>query len=224
MSQPIPTTSDTDGKRTSWTKRLRRWLLAGIILLAPAYVTYGALKWIFEHVDRPLRLLVARWLGYNVPGVGFLSVLLILVVTGAVASTFVMRSFLKWLEATLDRIPLVRTLYSGVKQLVSPLGEDQSTSFQRVVMIPFPHEHMFSLGFLIKQNAATSPTGEPLSAVLVPTNHLHLGNVVLCPNTLIHDVDMNAESALRFLVSMGAALDRPLKLSPPRAEPAKQPG
>ena len=107
MSKLITPTpiGDPEPRRPSWPKRLRRWLLAGIILLTPAFITFTSLKWIFEHVDRPLRLSVAKWLGYNVPGVGFLSVVLILIAAGAVASSFVMRGFLRWLEATLDRIP-----------------------------------------------------------------------------------------------------------------------
>jgi uncharacterized membrane protein len=111
----------------------------------------------------------------------------------------------------------VRTLYSGVKQLVAPLADEHGASFQRVVIVPFPSSDAYAIGFLIKPRAGVTPEGEPLHAVLVPTNHLHLGNVVLYPASRVQDVDLSAEEALRFLVSMGAGLAHPLTMGAPAA-------
>src|SRR6185436_8606026 len=105
----------------------------------------------------------------------------------------------RWFESLLDRIPLVRTLYSGVKQLISPLADERAESFQKVVVIRYPDKDIYSLGFLIRPHAGVSPSGEPLSAILIPTNHLHLGSIVLVAASRIHDVDLTAEQGLRFL-------------------------
>lgn len=223
----------------SWGKRVRRWFIAGLILLAPAFITFVALLWIFDHIDAPVRNLIAwgtaemglgpvdgsgKHLGYHIPGVGVVVTFLLILGVGAIVSTFAVQGTIRWFESTLDRIPLVRTLYSGVKQLMAPLADEHGSTFSQVVMVEFPDANNYSLGFLIKRDAALSPKGEMLSAVLVPTNHLHLGNVILTPAYRIYAVDLSAEEGLKFLVSMGAALDRKLELGVgPPAPPATLP-
>lgn len=182
--------------------------------MAPTFITAAVILWIFNHLDHPLRSTLAKMTGYDIPGAGLVMTILIILLTGAIASTFALRGAIQLFEKTLDRIPLVRTLYSGVKQLVAPLGDEHAT-FQKVVMVDFPDADTYSLGFLIKPDAGLSPKGELLSAVLVPTNHLHLGNVILVASSRIYAVDLNAEEGLKFLVSMGAALDRQLVLTKP---------
>lgn len=207
-------------------KRVRRWFIAGLIFLAPAYITFLAVAWLLEHLDRPAREMVASWTGYSIPGTGVVLTVAFILIAGAIASNIALRGLLSWFEAALDRIPLVRTLYSGVKQLIAPFGEeDGASTFSSVVIVEYPSPGLFSLGFLIKANAAQAEGGSTLSAVLVPTNHLHLGNVVLVRSEQLHKVELTAEEGLKFLVSMGAALEKPLQLSPMPtvsvADPAK---
>lgn len=194
-------------------KRVRRWFIAGLIFLAPAYITFLAVAYLLEHLDRPARELVAGWTGYNIPGLGVVLTVGLILVAGAIASNIALRGILRWVETALDRIPLVRTLYSGVKQLIAPFGEEEGKrTFSSVVMVEYPSAGLYSLGFLIKPNAARTEDGSQLSAVLVPTNHLHLGNVVLVKAAQMHKVELSAEDGLKFLVSMGAALEKPLAL------------
>ena len=193
-------------------KRLRRWFITGLILVAPAFVTAVAVAWVFDHIDSPAREAIAHYTGVDIPGLGLLITLLVVLLAGAAVSQYAIRSVVQSFERLLDRIPLVRTLYSGVKQLIAPFGDEKANTFQSVVVVEFPHPGMYSLGFLIKPNAATTKDGVALSAVLVPTNHLHLGNVVLARPEQIHAVDLSAEEGLKFLVSMGAALERPMLL------------
>lgn len=198
-----------------WAKRLQRWFIAGLVLLAPAAVTVFSLAWLFGHLDGPVRHAIARTTGFDVPGTGVAATLLLILFSGAIASSLVFRGVFNWLEDQLDRIPLVRTLYGAVKQLITPFADPKNNPFQQVVMVEFPDAGVFSLGFLVKPNAATSPTGEALSAVMVPTNHGYLGFVGLYPMSKVHPVDLTAEEALKFLVSMGIALDRNVSLGNP---------
>ena len=179
MATPLPARPREWSALSRMTRRLQRWFITGLILIAPAFVTFVALRWIFNHIDRPLRLALAQLTGYDIPGAGLISTLLLLLAAGAVGSSFAMRGLVRGAESLFDRIPLVRTIYSGVKQLVAPLGDEHGSSFQKVVLVRYPDAETWSLGFLIRRDAGVSPTGEMLSAVLVPTNHLHLGNVVL---------------------------------------------
>ncbi len=206
MSVPPPR------KIVTWSRRVQRWFIAGLVLLAPSVLTFWALFKIVDLVDKPVRNAVLSLTGLKLPGIGLGFTLLIIIVTGAIVSTFAVKGTIAWFEGLLDRIPLVRTLYSAVKQLLAPFGEEKSTPFRQVVMVEFPNDGSYSLGFLIKPDVAISPDGHSLSAVLVPTNHLHLGNVVLYESKRIHSVDMSAEEGLKFLVSMGIALEHKLAL------------
>lgn len=196
--------------------KLQRWFLTGVILLAPAYITVIVILWLFEHLDAPLRSLIGAVLPQAAgPGVGVLGTFLLILGVGAVASTFVVKKLFEWIERGLENIPIIRTLYTGVKQLLSPFSPEESAKLQRVVIVEWPGEGLFSLGFLVKQEACVGPDGRMMSSVLLPSNHLHLGNVVLVPDSKIFPVDMTIEQGIKFLVSMGAGLDRPITLGRP---------
>jgi uncharacterized membrane protein len=198
-------------------KKLQRWFITGVVLIAPTYITVIVILWLFDHLDGPVRSLVrAVFPQAAFPGIGVAATLLVILAAGAVASTFIVKRLVELFEQLLYNIPLIRTLYSGVKQLLSPFSPEESAQFQRVVVAEWPSDGIYSLGFLVKPNASIAPDGTVMSAVLLPSNHLHLGNVVLIPDSRIHAVDMTIEDGLKFLVSMGAALDRPINLAAPR--------
>ncbi len=197
-------------------KKLQRWFITGVVLIAPTYITVIVILWLFDHLDAPLRSLVAGiFPPAALPGIGVAATFLLIIGAGAVASTFIVKSLFAGFERMLYSIPLVRTLYSGVKQLLSPFSPEESAQLQRVVMVEWPADDLFMLGFLVKPDACIGPDGVSMSSVLLPSNHLHLGNVVLVPSARIHLVDMNIEQGLKFLVSMGAGLDRPMQLGRP---------
>lgn len=191
--------------------RIQRWFVTGIVLLAPAYVTGVVLFWLFKSIDGPIRKLVATVTEVEIPGIGVAATALLVLLAGAVASTLFMKNFVRWFEWALQQVPGVRTLYSAIKQLVAPFDEDGSQALNRVVVVEAPDRGLYSLGFLVKAEAAVGPDGVRLSSVLLPSNHLHLGNVVLIPEARIHPVDMTIEEGLKFLVSMGAGLEKPMR-------------
>ena len=198
-------------------KKLRSWFITGIFLIAPTYITVVVILWLFSHLDAPLRSLVAGLFPpAAVPGIGVVATLTLIMVAGAVASTLIAKSFFDLIERLLLGIPVIRTLYSGVKQLLSPFSPEESAQLQRVVMVEWPSDGLFSLGFLVKPDACVAADGSTMSSVLLPSNHLHLGYVVIVPDSRIQPVDMSIEDGLKFLVSMGAALDRPINLAVPR--------
>jgi uncharacterized membrane protein len=193
--------------------KLQRWFVTGLFLIAPTYITVVVILWLFNHLDAPLRALVAGiFPPAAIPGIGVLATFLLIMGAGAFASTFISKSLFGAIERMLLGIPVVRTIYSGIKQLLSPFSPEESAQLQRVVVVEWPDEGLYMLGFLVKPEACVGPEGGMMSAVLLPSNHLHLGNVVLIPDRRIFPIDMSIEEGLKFLVSMGAALDRPVRL------------
>ena len=200
-------------------KKLQRWFITGIFLIAPLYITVIVILWLFNHLDAPLRnFLAAIFPRAAIPGIGVLATFLVIMLAGAVASNFIAKALFQAIERALLGIPIIRTLYSGIKQLLSPFSPEESAQFQRVVAVEWPSPSLYSLGFVVKPEACIAPDGTRMSAVLLPSNHLHLGHVALIPDALIHPLDMTIEDGLKFLVSMGAALDRPIRLDQPRAD------
>jgi uncharacterized membrane protein len=205
--------------------KLQRWFVAGLFLIAPTYITVVVLLWLFSHLDAPMRSLVAGiFPPAAVPGIGVLATLVLIMAAGAFASTFISRALFGAVERMLLGIPVVRTVYSGIKQLLSPFSPEESAQLQRVVVVEWPGDGLYSLGFLVKPNACVGPDGVMMGACLLPSNHLHLGNVVLIPDDRIFPVDMTIEEGLKFLVSMGAALDRPFRLDLKKVPIAKASG
>jgi uncharacterized membrane protein len=197
-------------------KKLRLWFITGIFLIAPTYITVIVILWLFGHLDAPLRSLIAGLFPRAaLPGIGVVATLTLIMVAGAVASTLIAKSFFDAIERLLLGIPVIRTLYSGVKQLLSPFSPGEAAQLQRVVMVEWPSDGLYSLGFLVKPDACIMPDGSTMSSVLLPSNHLHLGYVVLVPDRRIQPIDMSIEDGLKFLVSMGAALDQPIRLRAP---------
>ncbi|MFZ9107714.1 MAG: DUF502 domain-containing protein, partial [Burkholderiaceae bacterium] len=110
--------------------RLRKWLLAGLLVLLPIIITVWVLEWVITTLDQTLRILPPQWqpeilLGVAIPGMGVVFALLVLVVIGALASNFVGNALIRWWDGLLARIPVVRSIYSGVKKVSETLFADK---------------------------------------------------------------------------------------------------
>src|SRR5688500_12509228 len=160
---------------------LRRSFIAGFFVTVPLVISVAALVWIFGIIDGFTAPLAARVLGREVPGLGILITLLVVLTMGAVATNVIGRRLLARGESWLMMIPVFRTIYSPVKQLVAAVSPDSATGFERVVMVEDPSRG-WVMGFLTKEFEVDRGRGkERLMAVYVPTNHLYLGDILIYP-------------------------------------------
>lgn len=193
---------------------LRRRLLAGFFVSVPLIISVAAMVWIFgiildlttpvaagvlgEEPDALQRLLVA--------GIGILGTLLVIVALGAVATNVIGQKVLSRAEGWLLMIPVFRTIYAPVKQLVVAFSPDNEYGFKRVVMVEDPHRGLV-MGFLTKEFTVDRGTGaESMIAVYVPTNHLYLGDVVLYPRERAFFPDVSVEEGVRIFLTGGMSL------------------
>ncbi len=159
---------------------LRRSFITGFFVIVPLIISVAALVWIFRVVDGVASPLVARWLGHDVPGLGLVTTALLVLITGAIATNVVGRRLLQRAEQWLLLVPVFKTVYSPVKQLVAAFSPDNDSGFKRVVLVE--RGNGFVLGFLTREFSLTSEgKAESLVAVYVPTNHLYLGDVLIVP-------------------------------------------
>lgn len=184
---------------------LRRSFIAGFFVTVPLFITVAAFIWIFGIVDGLTSAYYARLLGRQVPGLGIVTTAVGVLIVGTVATNVIGRRILQQADSYLLRVPVFRTIYAPVKQLVVAFSPDNEMGFKRVVLVQVRDSQ--SLGFLTKEFTIARADGpEQLVAVYVPTNHLYLGDIVVCRPEQVSFPDISVEEGLRIFLTAGMAL------------------
>src|SRR3954470_3535173 len=191
---------------------LRRWLFAGLLVLAPLGITLWVLQWIVGTLDQTLLILPERWqpdrlIGFRIPGLGVLLALAILLVVGAITSNFIGRKLVSWGDALLNRIPVVRGIYSSVKQVSDTLFSPSGNAFRTAVLVQWPRPDVWTIAFVTGTpggDVTTYLRGEEYLSVYVPTTPNPTGGyfVMLRKSDCI-ELKMSVDDALKYVVSMG---------------------
>ena len=191
---------------------LRRSFIAGFFVTVPLFISVAAFIWIFNVVDGLTTPFYDRVLGRRIPGLGIATTAVAVMLVGAFATNVIGKRMLQRAEGWLLRVPVFRTIYAPVKQLIDAFSPDNEFGFKRVVMIEDPRRG-YVLGFLTREFTVDRGRGpEPLLAVYVPTNHLYLGDIVLCERERATFPDMTVEDGIKIFLTGGMALPPRLKL------------
>jgi len=187
----------------SW---LRRRFITGFFVTVPLIISVAALVWIFRVIDGITEPLVSQWVGRPVPGLGLAMTGLLVLLVGVTATNMVGKRVLQRAEAGLLHIPLFRTVYAPVKQLVAAFSPENEYGFKRVVLVQQPGRG-YVLGFLTREFTLESGAGaDTLLAVYVPTNHLYLGDIVVYPREQVLFPELTVEDGVRIFLTGGMAL------------------
>lgn len=195
-------------------KRIRRYLVAGILVWVPLAVTYTLIRFVVGLMDRTLLLLPRQYrpeelLGFNIPGLGVILTIIVLLVTGLLAANFVGRAFVGGWESLLDRIPVVRSIYSAAKNFAEMVFSDSSQSFKRVLLIEYPRKGLYSLAFQTSTELGEvqGRKGEEIVCCFVPTTpNPTSGFIVIVPKKDVIVLDMEVDEALRMIISLGVVV------------------
>ena len=191
---------------------LRRSFVTGFFVIVPLFISVAAIVWMFGVVDGLTTPMYDRMLGRRVPGLGLLSTAAVIVLVGAFARNVIGRRVLQRTEGWLLRVPVFRTVYAPVKQLVVAFSPDNEAGFKRVVLVDDPARG-FVLGFLTREFTLDRGRGpETLIAVYVPTNHLYLGDIVIVDRTRATFPDISVEDGIRIFLTGGMALPPKMRL------------
>ncbi len=186
---------------------IRRWFITGLVVLLPLIVTVWALAFGFNLLDGLWRSLLPHLVGRYVPGLGALLTVTLTIAVGAIATNVIGRRLIGWGESLLERIPLVRSVYSTAKQIVDVLAGGQKSGFQRVVLVEYPRRGLYAIGFVTSTDApaaATDVAGEELWSVFVPTApNPTTGWVAVLPKSQCRVIDMGVDEAFRYIISGG---------------------
>jgi uncharacterized membrane protein len=190
---------------------VRRWLLAGLLVLVPLAITFWVLDWIVGTLDQTLQILPRHWhpdylIGAHVPGFGVLLALAIVLLIGAVASNFFGRKLVGWWDSLLGRIPIVRSIYSSVKQVSDTLFSENGNAFRKAVLVQWPREGVWTIAFQTGTPGGdvVNHLGPDYLSVYVPTTPNPTGGyfVMLKASDCI-ELNMSVDEALTYVISMG---------------------
>ena len=204
---------------------LRKWLFTGLLVIVPGMITLWVLNWIVGLLDQTLQILPHAWhpdrlLGFHIPGFGVLLTLGILLVVGAAASNFAGRKLVQWGDALVSRIPVVRSIYSSVKQVSDTVFSESGNAFRTAVLVQWPREGVWTVAFV-----TGAPSGEVAGylhddfvSVYVPTTPNPTGGyLVMVRKSDCVELEMGVDAALRYIVSMGVVAPPDPLLAAPRS-------
>ncbi len=210
---------------------VRRYLVAGILVWLPILATIWVVTFIIRIMDRTLLLLPSAYrpqalVGFALPGLGAVFAFAIVLATGLLVTNLIGRQLVVYWEELLNRIPVVRSVYSGVKSFTESVFS-QSNSFRKVVMVEYPRIGIWSLGFLTAENVPeiSRRTGEPHACVYI-SNALNAtaGFLVIVPRRQVVELEMSVDAAMKMIITCGVVVPpAPAAVSGPVAGVASAP-
>lgn len=192
-------------------KFLRSYLLAGLVVWLPILVTIVILRFIIDLLDNTLALIPKAYqpdqlFGFHIPGLGVILSLILLLMTGIFATNFFGERLVRWGESILSKIPLVRSIYNAVKQVMNAILSTNSEAFRKVLLIEYPRQGLWTIGF---QTGAVNPqinsvTNEEMVSLFIPTTpNPTSGFLIMIPKKDAIELNMSIDEALKFTISLG---------------------
>jgi uncharacterized membrane protein len=190
---------------------VRKWLLAGLLVVVPVAITIWVLQWIIGTLDQTLLILPAAWhpdrlFGVHIPGFGVLLTLAILLIVGAAASNFVGKRLVMVGDAIVHRIPVVRSIYSSVKQVSDTLFSESGNAFRKAVLVQWPRPDVWTIAFVTGTpggDVANYLNGDYVSVYVPTTPNPPGGYFVMLRKSDCIELKMSVDDALKYVVSMG---------------------
>ena len=190
---------------------LRKWFVSGLLVVVPVAITIGVLEWIIGTLDRTLLILPEAWqpdrvIGVHIPGFGVLLTLAILLAAGAAVSNFLGKKLVHWGDRVVSRIPVVRSIYSSVKQVSDTLFSESGNAFRTAVLVQWPRADVWTIGFVTGApggDVANYLVGDYLSVYVPTTPNPTGGYFVMLRKSDCVELKMSVDEALKYVISMG---------------------
>ena len=192
---------------------VRRYFVAGLLVWIPLGITLWVLKLLVDVMDQSLLLLPESYrsdamFGFHVPGLGIILTVAIVLATGALAANFFGQKLLDFGHDILTRIPIVRSIYGGVKQISDTLFSPEGKAFRRAVLVRYPHAGAWTVALVTgsPQNEVAEILGREQISVFVPTTpNITSGFFLIVPRSETIELEMSVDAALKYIISMGVA-------------------
>jgi uncharacterized membrane protein len=193
--------------RPGFGRRLRRYFLTGLVVLAPVGLTIYVLYWIFVRVDALLGTPLQSLVGFRIPGLGFLILVVLVTTIGWAVRRAAGRQLLTWWNASMVRFPLSGRIYSAVSQVMQSVIGSKRRLFRRTVLVPYPTDRVWAIAFVTNEESImlSRVVGEACLHVFVPTTpNPTSGFMLVVPVDLVKNLEMSVEDAMKLVMSAGA--------------------
>lgn len=206
---------------------MKKYFITGLLVLVPLFITVWVISGLVGMMDQSLFLLPETWrpkaqLGLEIPGMGAILTLLIIFVTGVIATNFFGKRMILIWEALLARVPVVKSIYASVKQVSDTLFSDSGNAFRQAVLVQFPRPGAWTIAFVTGKpggDVANHLSGDYLSVYVPTTPNPTGGYFLMLPRADVVELDMSVDDALKYIISMGVVAP-PTKRSAKHATPA----
>jgi uncharacterized membrane protein len=193
---------------------LRRYLVTGLLIWLPLGITIFVFQFLVRVVDRVVLLLPPEarpntYIGFDIPGVGIVLVLIVLLVTGIFATNFFGRRMVAFGERVVGHIPLVRTVYLSAKQVVETVFSGTGKSFRKVLLVPYPNADSWTIAFLTSSELGEvqEKTGREVVGAFIPTApNPTSGYILMFPKDDVVELEMTVEEAFKMIISLGVVV------------------
>ena len=202
---------------------MKKYFITGLLVLVPLFITVWVLKTLIGIMDQSLLLLPLSWrpeaqFGHAIPGIGAILTVLIILVTGVIAANFFGKRLILLWENLLSRVPVVKSIYSSVKQVSDTLFSDSGNAFRKALLVQFPREGSWTIAFMTGHpggDVANHLKGDYVSVYVPTTPNPTGGYFLMMQKSDVFELDMSVDEALKYIISMGVvAPSHPLRHDP----------
>ena len=198
---------------------MRKYLIAGLLVWMPLGITFLVIRAIVGFLDKTLLVLPHDYqpenlLGFNIPGLGVALAVFLVIATGMIVANLLGKRLVAAWESLLDRIPLVRTLYKGIKQIMEAVLATDAKSFRKVLLVEYPRKGLWSVAFMTSDSLGDvqEKTKPDVVSVFIPTTpNPTSGFVIMVPQSEAIELDMSVEDGLKMIISMGVVVPKSKK-------------
>jgi len=196
---------------------MKKYFITGLLVLVPLFITVWVLKTLVQTLDQSLLLLPVAWrpetlLGVDIPGFGVILTVGIVLATGLVATNIFGQQLIELWEGLLIRVPVVKSIYSSVKQVSDTLFSDSGNAFRQALLIEYPRQGSWTIAFLTGTpggDVANHLQGEYVSVYVPTTPNPTSGFFLMLPKSDVVELDMSVDQALKYIISMGTVAPLP---------------
>ncbi len=197
--------SEIEEQHTFWSG-FRTMFARGVVVLIPVVITFAVLRLLFETVDGIMGPIYHRILGREIMGLGFLTMVVFILIVGALSGNLIAKAIFRLFEKVITSIPLARSIYSAMKDLMGAFqvgGKGQS--FRKVVYVEYPRIGMFTIGFMTNELTVEEPSGKnTMASIYIPNPpNPTSGVMVLVPMNTMQTLNMSVEEGLKLVLSGG---------------------
>lgn len=195
---------------------MKKYLIAGLLVWMPLGITFLVVRAIVDFLDRSLLLLPYAYqpdnlLGFHIPGFGVVLAVVMVLTTGMIVANFLGRRIVVAWESLLARIPVVRNLYAGIKQVLEAVLAADGKSFRKVLLVEYPRKGVWSLAFMTSSDLGEvqeKTAGDVVSVFIPTTPNPTSGFVLMVQRSEVIEMDMTIEEGLKMIISMGVVVPK----------------